>query len=102
MQQNSFYCLSMLNYSLRMTLEEQFEAASKNVHTLKERPSNDILLNLYSYHKQASVGDVHGDKPSMFDFINAAKYNAWASKKGLSKEECMQRYVDLVNQLLNQ
>lgn len=102
MQQNSFYCLSKLNYSLRMTLEEQFEAASKNVHTLKERPSNDILLNLYSYHKQASVGDVHGDKPSMFDFINAAKYNAWASKKGLSKEDCMQRYVDLVNQLLNQ
>jgi acyl-CoA-binding protein len=83
-----------------MSLEEQFEQASKDVHTLKERPGNDVLLNLYSLHKQASVGDVHGDEPRMFDFIAKAKYNAWASKKGLSKKEAMQRYVDLVNSLL--
>lgn len=83
-----------------MTLEEQFEQASKDVHTLKERPGNDVLLNLYSLHKQASVGDVHGDEPGMFDFIAKAKYNAWASKKGLTREEAMQRYVELVNSLL--
>lgn len=83
-----------------MTLEEQFEQASKDVHTLKERPGNDVLLNLYSLHKQASVGDVHGDEPGMFDFIAKAKYNAWASKKGLTKDEAMQRYIDLVNSLL--
>ena len=82
-----------------MTLEEQFEEASRRVHTLSQRPSNDILLDLYSYHKQASVGDVHGEKPGMFDFINAAKYNAWASKKGLTREQAMQNYVDLVNSL---
>lgn len=82
-----------------MTLEEQFEEASKRVHTLSERPSNDILLNLYSLHKQASLGDVHGDKPGMFDFINAAKYNAWESKKGMSREDAMKQYVDLVNSL---
>jgi acyl-CoA-binding protein len=83
-----------------MTLEEQFEQASKDVHTLTERPGNDMLLNLYSLHKQASVGDVSGDKPGMFDFIAAAKYNAWATKKGLTREEAMQQYVDLVNGLL--
>jgi acyl-CoA-binding protein len=83
-----------------MTLEEQFEQASKDVHTLKERPGNDVLLNLYSFHKQASVGDVHGDEPGMFDFIAKAKYNAWATKKGLSRDEAMQKYVDLVNSLL--
>jgi acyl-CoA-binding protein len=82
-----------------MTLEEQFEEASKRVHTISQRPSNDILLDLYSYHKQASVGDVHGEKPGMFDFINAAKYHAWASKKGLTREQAMQHYVDLVNSL---
>jgi acyl-CoA-binding protein len=82
-----------------MTLEEQFEETSKRVHTLSQRPSNDILLDLYSYHKQASLGDVHGEKPGMFDFINAAKYNAWASKKGLTREQAMQHYVDLVNSL---
>jgi acyl-CoA-binding protein len=82
-----------------MTLEEQFEETSKRVHTLSQRPSNDILLDLYSYHKQASLGDVHGENPGMFDFINAAKYNAWASKKGLTREQAMQHYVDLVNSL---
>jgi acyl-CoA-binding protein len=82
-----------------MTLEEQFEETSKRVHTFSQRPSNDILLDLYSFHKQASLGDVHGDKPGIFDFINAAKYNAWASKKGLTRKQAMQHYVDLVNSL---
>ena len=83
-----------------MTLTEQFEKASKDVHTLAERPGNDVLLNLYSLHKQASVGDVNGDEPGMFDFIAKAKYNAWATKKGLTTEQAMQQYVDLVNSLL--
>lgn len=80
-------------------LEEQFEEAAKRVHTLSERPANDILLNLYSLHKQASVGDVQGEKPAMFDFVNAAKYNAWETRKGISREEAMQKYVELVNSL---
>jgi diazepam-binding inhibitor (GABA receptor modulator, acyl-CoA-binding protein) len=84
-----------------MTLTEQFEQASKDVHTLKERPGNDTLLTLYSLHKQASVGDVNGEEPGMFDFIAKAKYNAWATKKGLTKEEAMQQYVDLVQSLLS-
>ena len=83
-----------------MTLQDKFEQASKDVHTLKERPGNDILLNLYSLHKQASVGDVNCEEPGMFDFIAKAKYNAWATKKGLSKDEAMQQYVDLVFTLL--
>ncbi|AMS26321.1 acyl-CoA-binding protein [Bacteroidetes bacterium UKL13-3] len=83
-----------------MSLEKQFEQASKDVHTLTERPGNDVLLNLYSLHKQASVGDVNADEPGRFDFIAKAKYNAWATKKGLSREDAMQQYVDLVNSLL--
>jgi len=83
-----------------MRLQEQFEQASKVVHTLKERPRNDVLLNLYSLHKQATLGDVSCDEPGMFDFIAKAKYNAWVTKKGLRKEEAMQQYIDLVNQLL--
>jgi acyl-CoA-binding protein len=84
-----------------MTLQDKFEQASKDLHTLKERPGNDILLNLYSLHKQASVGDVNGEEPGIFDFIAKAKYNAWATKKGMSKDEAMQQYVDLVFTLLH-
>lgn len=80
-------------------LEEQFEEAATRVHTLRERPSNDVLLNLYSLHKQATLGDVQGEKPAMFDFINLAKYNAWATRKGMSREEAMKSYIELVNSL---
>lgn len=81
-------------------LKEKFEEAQANSKKLPNQ-SNDILLNLYSLYKQATEGDVSGAKPNMFDFKGATKYEAWASKKGLSKEEAMQQYVDLVNKLSN-
>ncbi|MCU0422715.1 MAG: acyl-CoA-binding protein [Bacteroidia bacterium] len=85
-----------------MELATAFEEASKLVHTLKERPSNDILLTLYALHKQASSGDAHDNKPPIFDFIATAKYNAWLSKKGLSTEEAQKEYIDLVKKLLDE
>ena len=35
----------------------------------------------------------------MFDFVAAAKYNAWNTKKGMSKEEAQQKYIDFVSSL---
>ena len=43
------------------TLEQQFTAAQKEVQSLAERPDNDTLLELYSFYKQATEGDVAGD-----------------------------------------
>ena len=37
----------------------------------------------------------------MFDFIAAAKYNAWNSIKGMQKEEAQQKYIDFVAELLS-
>jgi len=34
-----------------------------------------------------------------FDFVGAAKYDAWEKQKGLSKDEAKQHYIDLVNKL---
>lgn len=81
-------------------LKEKFDEAQINSKKLPNQ-SNDSLLKLYSLYKQATEGDVSGTKPGMFDFKGAAKYEAWATKKGLSKEEAMQQYVDLVNKLGN-
>ena len=80
-------------------LEEQFEAAKMRVMELPEKPGNDKMLELYALNKQATVGDVNTEKPSMFDFVAAAKYNAWSAKKGLSREQAQQQYIDLVNSL---
>jgi len=83
-----------------MDLQKQFEEAVINSKTLSEKPSNEVLLQLYSLYKQATAGDVNTEPPSNpFDFVNKAKHDAWSSLKGRSKEDAMQEYVSLVNKL---
>ena len=45
---------------------------------------------------QATVGDVTGDRPGMLSFEARAKYDAWAKLAGMTKEEAMQGYIDLM------
>ena len=80
-------------------LQGRFEQAAKDIHALPERPDNDTLLRLYACYKQATEGDVHGEKPGFFDFVGSAKYEAWTRMKGVDQEEAKQRYIDLVAQL---
>jgi diazepam-binding inhibitor (GABA receptor modulator, acyl-CoA-binding protein) len=80
-------------------LEEKFEDAKKKVMELSEKPSNENMLELYALNKQATIGDINIDKPAMFDFIAAAKYNAWNAKKGMGKDDARQKYIELVDSL---
>jgi acyl-CoA-binding protein len=83
-----------------MNLQQEFEAAAAASKTLPSKPDNDILLQLYSLYKQGNEGDVNGEAPSNpFDFVAKAKYQAWESLKGKSKETAMQEYIQLVNKL---
>lgn len=82
-----------------MTLKEQFEKAISESKSLPKKPSNDTLLKIYSLYKQATKGDVEGERPTGFDFVNLAKYNAWDSLKGKNKEDAMQEYIHLVDSL---
>jgi diazepam-binding inhibitor (GABA receptor modulator, acyl-CoA-binding protein) len=83
-----------------MNIQEQFEQAVSRSKSLSEKPENDILLQLYSLYKQATEGDVNVEPPAnAFDFVGKAKYNAWESLKGKSKENAMQEYVELVSKL---
>jgi len=79
---------------------EQFNEAQKRVLDLKERPSNEVLLDLYGLFKQASAGDVQEKRPGFLDIKGRAKYDAWFSRKGMPKEKAIEAYVALVNQLL--
>ena len=81
------------------SLEEQFAIAQQESRRLKTRPDDDTLLELYSYFKQATEGDVSGDRPSAFDFVARAKYEAWEARKGMKREAAMRAYVKLVNHL---
>lgn len=80
-------------------MKELFESAVTRSRQLTSRPSNEDLLSLYALYKQATEGDVTGDRPGGFDFKAIAKYDAWAEVKGLSQEEAMQKYVALVERL---
>jgi acyl-CoA-binding protein len=57
---------------------------------------NDTMLDLYALFKQATVGDVSGARPGIMDLRGRAKYDAWAKRKGLTKDAAMQAYIDLV------
>lgn len=80
-------------------LKAQFEKAAEDIKKLAERPDNDTLLKLYALFKQGSEGDVNGPKPGFFDFVGTAKHESWGKLKGMSREDAMQRYVELVERL---
>lgn len=82
--------------------KQAFDEAVVKSKTLKEKPSNDILLQLYSLYKQATEGDVNGERPGGFDFKGAAKYDAWASQKGKDQDGAAEEYIQLVNKLISE
>ena len=81
-----------------MNSKEFTDAVAKSKQ-LSERPANNILLKLYGLYKQATDGDVSGDRPGGFDFKGAAKYDAWEKVKGKTNEEAEKAYIELVNSL---
>lgn len=82
-----------------MSLQDQFIQAQADSKNLPERPDNMTLLNIYALFKQASSGDVAGERPGFTDMVGRAKYDAWERLKGTSPEAAMQQYVDLIEEL---
>ena len=84
-----------------MSLIEDFEDSSKKVHSLKNRPSNDTLLELYSLYKQGKFGDNKEKKPGLLDIKGRKKHEAWANLKGMNKDDAQKKYIELVKSLLD-
>ena len=78
---------------------EAFEQAAVAAKSLPERPDDNTMLQLYALFKQGSAGDVQGTKPGFFDFVGAAKYEAWEKLAGTSQDEAQKTYVELVRKL---
>jgi len=84
-----------------MDIKQEFESAVANSKQLPDQ-SNESLLKLYSLYKQATEGDINIEKPeNFFDFKGIAKFNSWDELKGMSKEDAMRKYIDLVKSLGN-
>ena len=82
-----------------MDIKAQFEDAQARVKNLSQAPSNESLLLLYAYYKQASVGDISGKRPGMLDMKGRAKFDAWSKVSGITTEQAMEKYVKLVDSL---
>ncbi|VDK62852.1 unnamed protein product [Onchocerca ochengi] len=77
-----------------------FDKAVAKVKELKERPTDDELLELYGLYKQVIVGDNTDSKPWMIDFKTRAKWEAWQKRKGMFSEEAKEQYIKLVQKLI--
>ncbi|MFT2010159.1 acyl-CoA-binding protein [Pontibacter sp. 13R65] len=82
-----------------MVTQEEFENAVAKSKTLTERPSNEVLLQLYGLYKQATEGDVSAERPGGFDFKSIAKWDAWFKLKGTPPEVARGEYVRIMEQL---
>ncbi|KAK7016317.1 acyl-CoA-binding protein [Favolaschia claudopus] len=84
--------------------EAKFNKAVEIVGALPKdgpvKPSQDDQLFFYKYFKQAKIGDNNTTRPGMLDFTGKAKWDAWDSVKGTSKEEAYAKYVDRLLELL--
>ncbi len=80
-------------------LKKKFETASQDVKKLTKRPDDEDMLRLYALYKQGSDGDVSGERPGAFAFVDRAKYDAWAKLKGTESTKAQESYIKLVERL---
>jgi acyl-CoA-binding protein len=74
-------------------INELFNQAAIDAQKLVSILDDDTLLTLYSFYKQAIVGDINTEKPSFFNFKDTKKWNSWASLKGMSKLQAQGMYI---------
>jgi len=78
-------------------MSSQFEKAVAYVQGLDKQgsgPDATVKLEFYKFYKQATVGDADPAKePSMFQFVERAKWTAWNGIKGTSKKDAEEKYV---------
>jgi acyl-CoA-binding protein len=80
-------------------LKSQFDTAAADVQKLSKRPDAEDMLRLYATFKQATAGDVSGERPGALSFVDRAKYDAWAKLQGTDSVKAKEDYVKLVERL---
>ena len=92
------------NKWLKMSVEKQFESAVSIIKNLPKdgpyQPSNEMMLKFYGYYKQATLGPCNDPKPSFWDVIRRAKYDAWHKLGDMSSEQAMMSYVEELKMII--
>ena len=81
--------------------EKQLNQKARFIHNQGPyQPSNEMMLQFYSYYKQATQGPCTIPKPAFWDTVNKAKWNAWSGLGQMEKEEAMRLYVDEIKKVI--
>ncbi|KAK6733722.1 hypothetical protein RB195_017466 [Necator americanus] len=80
-----------------------FNIAAEEMRRLKKMPTDEERLQLYGMYKQSIHGDIPPEeiyeRPTE-DEIAVRKYNAWAVRKGQSKEAARADYVRFAEEMI--
>ena len=96
----SFEITDLENENDEKIIDYLFKLSCKNVNFLNEKPKNEILLKLYGYYKQATLGNCNTDKPNFLDFKGVKKWESWMDLYGVDSNESKKKYIFLVYLLI--
>jgi acyl-CoA-binding protein len=65
------------------------------------QPSDEDKLKFYGLYKQVTEGPNTTAQPWFWDITARAKWDAWTSRKDLSKEQAMEMYVQALEQMID-
>tara|TARA_B100001094_G_C17704822_1_gene564420 strand:+ start:102 stop:395 length:294 start_codon:yes stop_codon:yes gene_type:complete len=83
-----------------------FENAIEEVNNINNidninKIDDKIKLKFYKYYKQATIGDCNTLQPSLIDFKNKIKWEAWNSINGMSSNKAKYLYIMLFQSINN-
>ena len=85
-------------------LDAKFEAAVGVIQGLPKdgsfQPSNEMKLKFYGFYKQAREGVCTGARPSFWDVVARAKFDAWHELGDMSSEAAKEGYIDALKQII--
>ncbi|XP_064594884.1 acyl-CoA-binding domain-containing protein 5-like [Liolophura sinensis] len=83
---------------------EKFDAAVNVIKSLPKngsfQPSQELMLLFYGYYKQSTEGPCNLPKPSFWEVVKKAKWDAWSKLGEMSREEAMMSYVEELKKII--
>ena len=81
------------------TIESRFADSKARLALLEKKPAVEFQLALYGLYKQVELGDCNTQRPGAMDLAGRKKWDAWNSRKGMTKEQAMAEYIAVVDKL---
>jgi diazepam-binding inhibitor (GABA receptor modulating acyl-CoA-binding protein) len=78
----------------------EFINATTIVKNLAHEPTRTEKGKLYGLYKQATIGNINIEKPSILNLFANEKWNYWNNYKNIEKDEAEIQYIMAVNDLI--